>query len=204
MNLNDLRELDFQYSGDWPPAVRLAVVGVIGILIPALGSLLVVTPLLMDLREAQQQEEELKRRIAAIQRSLTDPHAFKRYLRETGIRFEPLLGQLPDEAGAATLLEDIAQTGVANGLVFHAFEPGPATTQAFYAERPIALEMEGAYRRLGRFVNAVASLPRLVTLHDIGLTPAGTGAAVTMKATAKIYWYPGTASGRKRKETGGR
>ena len=38
----------------------------------------------------------------------------------------------------------------------------------------------------------------MVMLHDIDLTPNQTGAIVTMRATAKIYWYPGTASERKR------
>lgn len=202
MNLNDLRELDLQYIGDWPLAARFAVVGIIGVLVPALGSLFVITPLLMELNDAQREEANLKRRIAAIQRSLTDPDAFERYLRETEARFDTLLRQLPDEAEVETLVEDLSQTGVAHDLAFHSFAPGPTVTEAFYAERSIELEMKGAYHQLRRFINAVASLPRMVTLHDIGLTPNETGAAVTMKATAKIYWYPETASERKREEEG--
>ena len=174
------------------------MIGAIGILVPALGSLFVITPLLMELNDAQQEETNLKRRIAAIQRSLTDPDAFERYLRETETRFEPLLRQLPDEAEVETLVEDLSQTGVAHDLVFHSFAPGSTVTEAFYAERSIELEIKGAYRSLRRFINTVASLPRMVMLHDIDLTPNQTGAIVTMRATAKIYWYPGTASERKR------
>ena len=53
----------------------------------------------------------------------------------------------------------------------------------FYIEQPIQVEVQGNYHDFGTFVSGVASLPRIVTLHDfeiiapdkaaVGLSGAG-------------------------------
>lgn len=189
MKFDGVTALDLQDIGDWPLIARLMTIAVIAVGTLLLGLLLVIDPLFDDLDSAKRQEDELKDNLALLQRTLVDQGAFERYLQETEARFGFLLYQLPGEAEVEALVEDISKTGVANDLVFHSFQPGEPIIKQFYAERPIALAMEGSYHQLGRFVSDLASLPRMVTLHDIRLTPKGAGATLAMEATAKIYWY---------------
>jgi type IV pilus assembly protein PilO len=58
----------------------------------------------------------------------------------------------------------------------------------FYAEKPIKLDVNGAYEELAQFSSGVAALPRIVTLHEIVIKPKD-GNKINMTATAKTYRY---------------
>ena len=106
---------------------------------------------------------------------------------------------------------DISQTGLAAGLQEKLFQPAGETNKGFYAELPIKIRLVGSYHEFGTFVSGIAALPRIVTLHDIQITPAGdnkTGGYdnLTMDVTAKTYRYIDDDSGSKagpKKKAGG-
>jgi type IV pilus assembly protein PilO len=94
------------------------------------------------------------------------------------------------------LLVDISQTGLAAGLEEKLFQPQGEMKRDFYAELPISIRLTGDYHEMGRFASGIAALPRIVTLHDIEITPAGrgrndVGAAgdLVLNVTAKTYRY---------------
>lgn len=48
----------------------------------------------------------------------------------------------------------------------------------------------GMYHSFGEFVSGVAALPRIVTLHDINISPAPkVSGSLIMQANAKTYRY---------------
>ena len=96
-----------------------------------------------------------------------------------------VLGQRRHEI--ADLLVDVSQTGLAAGLEFELFQPQSEVPKDFYAELPIQIRVTGDYHEFGTFASGIASLPRIVTLHDISLS-RGTD-NMTMNATAKTYRY---------------
>ena len=54
--------------------------------------------------------------------------------------------------------------------------------------------MTGTYHEFGNFVSTVASLPRIVTQHDVNMTPkpggtVGGGDELVMNMIAKTYRY---------------
>jgi type IV pilus assembly protein PilO len=63
----------------------------------------------------------------------------------------------------------------------------------FYAELPIKIRLTGSYHEFGEFVSGIAALPRIVTLHDIQITPAEKSGAnydqLQLDLTAKTYRY---------------
>ena len=67
----------------------------------------------------------------------------------------------------------------------------------FYAELPIRIRLTGGYHEMGAFASGIAALPRIVTLHDIEITPAsrergtagGLPADLVLDVTAKTYRY---------------
>ena len=70
------------------------------------------------------------------------------------------------------LLVDISQTGLAAALQEKLFQPGQELKKDFYAELPIKIRLTGSYHEFGQFVSGIAALPRIVTLHDIQITPS--------------------------------
>ena len=88
------------------------------------------------------------------------------------------------------LIVDISQTGLASGLEILLFRPGNEVEREFYAEKPIELVMKGDYHQFGAFASEVAALPRIVTLHNIRLSPGNEDdTKMTMNALAKTYRY---------------
>ncbi|MCY1188244.1 Pilus assembly protein, PilO [compost metagenome] len=67
----------------------------------------------------------------------------------------------------------------------------PEATQQFYIELPIQISVVGGYHDLATFVSGVASLPRIVTLHDFEITPLSqeSGSKLRMSILAKTYRY---------------
>ena len=54
---------------------------------------------------------------------------------------------------------------------------------------PISIRITGNYHDIGAFASDIGKLSRIVTLNDIGLTPAGKGGTLALDATAKTFRY---------------
>ena len=123
--------------------------------------------------------------------------------------FGAMLRQLPGKTEVPNLLVDISQTGLAAGLQEKLFQPAGEQSKGFYAELPIKIRLVGSYHEFGTFVSGIAALPRIVTLHDIQITPVtdktGSYDNLTMDVTAKTYRYiedEGGSRGAKKKAGG--
>ena len=99
--------------------------------------------------------------------------------------------QLPGKAEMDALLSDINQAGIGRGLQFELFRPGQVEIKDYYAVLPIALKVTGRFHDIGAFTADVANLSRIVTLHNLTITPASKDAAamLTMDAVARTYRY---------------
>ena len=113
-----------------------------------------------------------------------------------------MLRQLPGETEIPSLLQDISQTGLASGLEESLFQPIPESAKEFYAEKPIKIRLGGNYHQMGNFVSGIAALPRIVTLHNISITPASVGNRqvsdpnnLILDVTAKTYRYLDDSAG---------
>ena len=106
--------------------------------------------------------------------------------------FGSLLRQLPEKTEVPGLIEDISHQGLAAGLEFKSIKLMPEKEIDFYVELPIEISVLGNYHQFGEFVSNVASLPRIVTLHDFTIKPVNndtSGNNLEMNITAKTYRY---------------
>jgi len=100
--------------------------------------------------------------------------------------------QLPGKAEMDALLSDINQAGLGRGLQFELFRPGQVEIKDFYAELPIAIKVTGKYNDMGAFAADVANLSRIVTLHNLSISPPSardTSGNLSMEAVARTYRY---------------
>jgi len=191
--LEQLRSLDPNDVGRWPLLFQALAVGVFFAIVSAGGFYLLVYDKQMPrLERAQAEERELRKTFEQKQRKAANFDAYKVQLADIERDFGTMLRQLPGRTEIPSLLVDISQTGVGAGLQEELFQPLDEVRKDFYAEKPIKIRLTGSYHNFGRFVSEVAALPRIVTLHDIEITPRNKDAGfddLTMNVTAKTYRY---------------
>jgi type IV pilus assembly protein PilO len=210
--IEQLRTLDPRDVGRWPLAIRGFFVLLIFVVCSAVAWYMFVwdddRPIL---QKAEADELDLRSQFESKQQRAANLDAYKAQLGEMERSFGAMLRQLPGKTEVPNLLVDISQTGLAAGLQEKLFQPAGEQSKGFYAELPIKIRLVGTYHEFGTFVSGIAALPRIVTLHDITITPVSSdkGGAydnLTMDVTAKTYRYiedEGSARPAKKK-TGGK
>jgi type IV pilus assembly protein PilO len=193
MNLVDeLKSLDANDVGRWPLVFRVAVIAIVFVVVLASGVyFFILEDKLPQLKREQQTEQDLRVTFENKQRKAANYDAYKAQLAQMEQSFGTMLRQLPGETEIPSLIVDISQTGLAAGLQEKLFQPQGEVPKDFYAEKPIKIVLSGGYHEIANFVSGVAALPRIVTLHDIIITPedATRFDRLTLETTAKTYRY---------------
>jgi type IV pilus assembly protein PilO len=190
MKLADLQTLDFQNVGNWPTPAKAVAIALVFVAVLGAGYWFDTSDQWDILQAERAKEDGLKQTFEIKQAKAANLDAYKLQLAEMKQSFGTMLRQLPSKAEVADLLVDISQTGLASGLEFELFKPEPEVYRDFYAELPIMIKVTGDYHKFGNFVSGIAALPRIVTLHDATLSPAGDKSArLSMAITAKTYRY---------------
>lgn len=142
-----------------------------------------------DLEAKQQEEARLKNDWLEKKKQAVNLEEHRNQLAEIERSFGALLKQLPNATEMESLLIDINQAGLGRGLKFDLFKPGSTVVHDFYAELPIIVNITGNYHDFGAFTDDIAKLPRIVTLNNVVIEPAGKSGELSLKTTAKTFRY---------------
>ena len=194
MNWNpaiNLAELELADCGAWPAPLRALCLAAVAALILGGGHALLLAgqraELTAERQRAQQvQAQVLRKRVQAGQRD-----AAAQRLEQATADLAAQAARLPTAEELSLLIEAIGAAAVASGLGIERIELGGERSADFHAQVPIALELRGRYHAFGTFAAAVAALPQLVALHDVGISR--TEADLRLTATASTYRYTGRA-----------
>jgi len=190
MNFSDLNNLDLKDITSAPAPVRALILVLLFVAIIVGGWFLVWSDAMNGLEAARREEQSLRDTFTVKKGQAFHYEAYKRRLSEIEQSLASLLRQLPDRSQMDALLTDINQVGVGRGLEFDLFRPGAETLSDFYATLPVSIKVVGNYHDIGSFVNDLAKLPRIVTLHDVVLNPGkDKDAGLTMDARIQTYRY---------------
>ncbi len=197
MNLSEI-SWDLENAGAWPLPVKILVIGLLCVVLAGMWFYLDLGAQLDQLAIEQGKETELRTLFEQKQRKASTLEDYKEQLQEIEKTFGDLLRQLPSKTQVPELLVDVSQTGLASGLEFELFKPGAEIIKDFYAELPIEVKVLGSFPDFGGFVSGLATLPRIVTVHNIKITPnaaretgvtGGRNYALTMSALVRTYRY---------------
>ena len=193
MNLiEELQSLDANDVGRWPLPFRIAVIVIVFLIVTGVGTwFFIIKDKHPQFEREKSEEQELRTTFENKQRKAANYDAYKAQLAQIEQSFGTMLRQLPGETEIPSLIVDISQTGLAAGLQEKLFVPQAEIPRDFYAEKPIKIRLAGGYHEIGNFVSGIAALPRIVTLHDITITPEDkeTFDSLSMEVTAKTYRY---------------
>ncbi|MGV6808376.1 MAG: type 4a pilus biogenesis protein PilO [bacterium] len=181
-----------------PLPVKIGVILFIMGLILFLGYKLFIVDDIAQQKAVQFKEPQLLQDLSTKQKRAVLLPIYKAQLAEMELSFKSMKNQLPSKTEIPDLILDISGTALTNGLTTEIFEPKPEIKQAFYAEKPIKIRVIGTYNQLGSFASAISDLPRIVTLHNIELSPediddteldSNAPTKLVMNAEIKTYRY---------------
>ncbi|MEQ1528410.1 MAG: type 4a pilus biogenesis protein PilO [Methylococcales bacterium] len=195
MNLSEIN-WDFNAAGSWPLPIKIAAILLGGLLVLGGGIYYDTLDQLSALENAEKKEQDLKQAFETKQKKAVNLQDYQEQLAQIEASLGEMIKQMPTKEEVASLLVDISQTGLASGLEFRLFKPSEPVRKDFYFELPISIQVIGKFEELGLFVSGLASLPRIVTVHDVSIVPAAKDnkenkdtkdGAMIMNAIVKTY-----------------
>jgi type IV pilus assembly protein PilO len=191
MNLSEIN-WDINASGTWPLPVKALVISIVCAVLAGAWVYMDTLGQLEELGAVEKKELDLKTEFEDKQRKSANLQDYRDQLAQIETSLAIMIKQMPTQEEVASLLVDISQTGLASGLEFRLFQPGSPIARDFYSELPINIQVIGKYEELSLFVSGLAALPRIVTVHDVKITPIGKGKAdaedtMVMDAIVKTY-----------------
>ncbi len=185
----DLSEVnwDFNAAGTWPLPVKAVVIFLVCMVVAGAGVYYDTIDQWDQLKRTEQTEKDLLKTFGIKHKKAVNLEAYEDQLKKIEASLGEMIKQMPTKAEVASLLVDISQTGLASGLEFRLFKPSGVIRKEFYSELPISIQVVGKYEELGLFVSGLASLPRIVTVHDVKIAPQGGADLMIMNATIKTY-----------------
>lgn len=183
-NLSDIESI-----GVWPGVVKFILAAVLFFVCLAAGFWFDIRNLQAELTRWETEESTLRTEFEQKAVLAANLEEYKAQTVEMENAFSELLRQLPSQTEVPDLVDDITETGLGASLNFSRIELDSEAELEFYIEQPIQVEVLGNYHDFGTFVSGVASLPRIVTLHDFQITSPETRSDLTMSITAKTYRY---------------
>lgn len=204
----DVNDLDFNNAGSWPAAIKTIVILILFVGLIFGGYWFLIKDQYIALENEASKEVTLKQQYESRAFKVANLDAYRQQMTEMEKTFGALLKQLPADTEVPGLLEDITNTGLGSGLDIESIKLKPESLKEFYVELPIDIVVTGTYHDISSFVSGVASLPRIVTLHDFTISPTGGKepgvGLLQMKVSAKTYRYSAEKDRKKKKKKGKR
>lgn len=215
MNLSEIN-WDYNAAGQWPWPIKATAILIVSATVLGLGIYFDTMDQIKTLDAAEHKEAELKTSFETKQKKAVNLEDYQEQLKQIEAELFEMIRQMPTKEEVASLLTDISQTALASGLEIRLFKPNAAVRKDFYSELPISIEVFGKYQELGSFISGLASLPRIVTIHDISIIPkdkerdskllkdskVGRTGDMLMKATVKTYYESAEVAAKPKKATG--
>lgn len=190
LNEFDINDLDVNNAGIWPAPIKAIVALIIFGLIVGGGYWFFIKDQYAQLERVENTEQELRKTYEDKAYQVANLEVFKAQMEEMEETFGALVRQLPSETEVPGLLEDITNTALGSGLDLQEVKLQGEQQRDFYAELPINIRVTGTYHELATYVSSIASLPRIVTLHDLTIEPiGGNGEQLNMQVLARTYRY---------------
>ncbi len=205
----DINDIDFNNAGSWPAPVKSLVLVVVFVALVFGGYWFLIKDQYVALETVVVEEVDLKQKYESRAFKVANLEAYRQQMKDMQKSFGALLKQLPADTEVPGLLEDITNTGLGSGLDIDSIKLKPEVSKEFYVELPMDIAVTGTYHDIASFVSGVASLPRIVTLHNFKITPVKKNkktqsGLLKMSVAAKTYRYKGDKKKSPKKKKGKR
>ncbi len=161
------QDLEMDEIAEWPLIPQLMTITLLVFLLQGIGYWFYLVPKEERLNSLIQQEETLKVTLRIKSNKVAALPQLQSQLDELTTRYELLLQQLPAQKELATMLASVNELGIDNKLTFTRIDWGEKQSEHFLYRLPLNIELTGNFHDIGRFSQAIATLPRIITFKDV-------------------------------------
>ncbi|ERS91481.1 MULTISPECIES: type 4a pilus biogenesis protein PilO [unclassified Halomonas] len=185
----DWRELDIKEAGIWPWSLQLVLcLLLLGGTFAGMHWYL-AGPAKEELEQIRGQESQLIRDYRSKAAQVANLEAMREQMGVLEARMDTLREMLPSGAEVPSLLDSISEAAINHQLAIDFLRLRSSVAEEHYIERPFDIQVRGDYHRIAAFLADVASMPRIVTLHDLTLLPEEGEGQLRLSMLAKTYSY---------------
>ncbi len=184
----DPNNIEFDKVGVWPLPAKIFVLILLVCIIFTLTYYLKISELNDDLDAVRAKEISLRKTYETKSFEAANLEAYRAQMVEMDKTFKSLLNRLPSDTQVPGLLDDIGARGRESGLTINATTIEKERAAEFYIEVPFRINVDGGYHDMAGFISGIASMPRIVTLHNYTITKKS-GGLLNMQIAAKTYKY---------------
>lgn len=174
-------------AAKWPlPGKALLGCALAGVVL-VVGEFAYLSPSRERLHQAQVQEVALREQLAhkSVLSAGLEARTHQHQLLQAKV--DALVRQFPGQSEMPGVLEDIARSAQANGLLIESVTPLDEQTRSFYNEQPVQVAVAGAYHDLATFISGLGGLARIATVHDLALRRDGK--LLRLDLLVRTYWH---------------
>ncbi|CAE6925578.1 assembly protein PilO [Vibrio sp. B1FIG11] len=161
------QDLEMDEIAEWPLVPQLVAILLMVVLIQGFGYWFYLKPEEARLNTLIQEEQTLKVALRIKANKVAALPQLQSQLDELTTRYELLLQQLPAQKELATMLASVNELGIDNKLTFTRIDWGDKESEHFLYRLPLNIELTGDFHNIGRFSQAIATLPRIITFQDV-------------------------------------
>lgn len=161
------QDLEMDEIAEWPLVPQLVVLLMLVLLVQGFGYWFYLKPEQARLDNLIQEEQTLKVALRIKANKVAALPQLQSQLDELTTRYELLLQQLPAQKELATMLASVNELGIDNKLTFTRIDWGEKLSEHFLYRLPLNIELTGDFHDIGRFSQAIATLPRIITFKDV-------------------------------------
>lgn len=162
--------LDTQNYGSWPVAIKVICLAVMIAVMSALAWAFLISNKIDEIKAAESEQETLLQTYKEKESKARHLEEYKAQVAQMEVEFTELLNQLPKDTRVSDLVDGINAIGKGSNIRFKDISVEPEVTQEFFIEQPIRIEALGDYNEFGSFISGLASLPRIITMHDFDVS----------------------------------
>ncbi|HEX9813554.1 MAG TPA: type 4a pilus biogenesis protein PilO [Myxococcota bacterium] len=151
-----------------------------------------------ELARLRGEEANLQRKLSEVRLIAGNIVQFEAEIEGLEIKLKKALRQLPNEKQLEVLLTDISNLGKTAGVEIRSFQRQQEIFHDFYAEVPIAIQIDGAYHDIGKFFELLSQLKRIVNMGSLKIGVASESVERTrlkVTGTATTFRFVGAGAG---------
>ena len=181
-----------------PKGARIGILVVIGVLLCAgyyFGSYQSDS---QELARLQAEEANLQRKLSEVRLIAGNIVEFEAEIKGLEIKLKKALRQFPNDKQLEVLLTDISNLGKTAGIEIRSFQRQQEVFHDFYAEVPIAIQIDGEYHDIGKFFELLSQLKRIVNMGSLKINVRSESLQSTrlqVTGTATTFRFVGAGSG---------
>lgn len=162
----EVNSLNAKNYGSAPLAVKAFLLSALFAVILLVAYIALLKPKREEILSAEAQQQTLLSEYTQKESKARHLQEYTRQVEKMKVDFAELLNQLPKDTRVPELVDGINMVGSGSGIKFQDISVQPEVEQEFFIEQPIQIIGLGNYHQFGSFVSGIATLPRIITMHD--------------------------------------